>query len=137
MRIMGLDVGDVKIGVAISDELGWTAQGITVVKRNEKIPVYQRLEKLIKDYHVREIVIGLPKNMNGTTGEQAEKVMLFAQELEETFNLPIAFWDERLSTVAATKVLIEGEVSLAKRKKVVDKMAAVLILQSYLDRMAN
>ena len=132
---MGLDVGDVRIGVAISDELGWTAQGIDIIYRNGKIPAWQYLEDLISEYKVEEIVVGLPKNMDGSIGEQAEKVMDFAQTVEKTFHLPVSMWDERLSTVAATKTLLAADVRRSKHKKLLDKMAAVIILQGYLNSL--
>jgi len=132
---MGLDVGDVKIGVAISDELGWTAQGITIIYRNGKIPAWQHLGDLIDEYKVEEVVVGLPKNMDGTIGEQAHKAMIFAETVRETFRLPVAMWDERLSTVAAAKTLLEADVRRSKHKDLLDKMAAVIILQGYLNSL--
>jgi len=132
MRIMGLDVGDKTIGVAVSDALGWTAQGITVIRREILAKDLACLSAIIKEYEVKEIVVGLPKNMNGTLGERAEKTLAFGQELEENLGLPVKWWDERLSTVEAERILLQGDVSRAKRKKVIDKMAAAVILQSYL-----
>lgn len=132
MRIIGLDVGDKTIGVALSDALGWTAQGLEVIRRGELEKDLNRLREIIKEYEVGEIVVGLPKNMNGTLGERAEKTMDFGKVLQDSFNLPIKFWDERLSTVEAERILLQGDVSRAKRKKVIDKMAASVILQSYL-----
>lgn len=133
MRIMGLDVGDKTIGVAVSDALGWTAQGLEVIRRVENIDKdLARLGEIIKEYEVEEIVVGLPKNMNGTLGERAQKVLAFVDILKEELGLPIKLWDERLSTVEAEKMLIQADVSRAKRKKVIDKMAACVILQSYL-----
>lgn len=131
---MGLDVGERTIGVAISDALGWTAQGITTIRRKDNVEEdIQALKKLIKEYEVSSIVIGLPKNMNGTLGPSAQRAQELAQIIEEETSLPIEMWDERLSTMAAQRTLLEGDVSRAKRKKVVDKMAAVFILQGYLD----
>ncbi|MDI6812078.1 MAG: Holliday junction resolvase RuvX [Desulfitobacteriaceae bacterium] len=135
MRIMGLDFGERTIGVAVSDELLWTAQGILTIRRSSKD--MEMLENIIREYAVEIIVLGYPKNMNGTTGPRAEKTKKFAQKLKEKFALPVELWDERLSTVAAQRTLLEGDVSRAKRKKVVDKMAAVFILQGYLDRRAH
>ncbi len=135
MRIMGLDFGDRTIGVAVSDELLWTAQGIKTIRRSSKD--MEELRDIIREYAVEAIVLGYPKNMNGTTGPRAEKTEKFARKLKEKFALPVELWDERLSTVAAQRTLLEGDVSRAKRKKVVDKMAAVFILQGYLDRRAH
>lgn len=137
MRIMGLDVGDKTIGVAISDPLGFTAQGITTIKRkNEKVDIME-VEKLCKEYSVENIVVGLPKNMNGTIGPQGEKVINFSEKLKKNLDLPIEFWDERLTTVAAHKAMLEADLSRAKRKKLVDKIAATYILQGYLDRISK
>jgi len=133
MRIIGLDYGDRTIGVALSDELGWTAQGIEVIRRKSEEADLERLRQLIAQFQVEEIVVGLPKNMNGTLGPRCEASMAFARILEEQFNLPIHLWDERLTTVSATRTLIEADVSRKKRKQVVDKIAAQLILQNYLD----
>ena len=135
MRIMGLDVGDVKIGVAVSDELGWTAQGITIVYRNRKISAWQHLGDLIAEYKVEEIVVGLPKNMDGSIGEQAEKTIDFAQTMRDTFQLPVSMWDERLSTVAASKTLLDADIRRSKHRYLLDKMAAVIILQGYLSSL--
>jgi len=132
MRIMGLDVGDKTIGVALSDLFGWTAQGLEVIRRDVLEKDLARLQQIIQDYEVEEIVVGLPKNMNGTLGERAEKVLALVEILKEKFSLPVKTWDERLSTVEAEKMLIKADVSRAKRKKVIDKMAACVILQGYL-----
>ncbi|NLM21160.1 MAG: Holliday junction resolvase RuvX [Peptococcaceae bacterium] len=131
MRIMGLDLGEKTIGVAMSDPLGLTAQGITVIKRSSKD--LEELQRLITDYEVTEIVIGLPRHMNGSLGDRALQTQKFASRLEQTFQLPVTLWDERLSTVGAERALLEADVSRAKRKKIIDKMAAVFILQGYLD----
>ncbi len=134
MRIMGLDVGDVTIGIAISDPMGWTAQGVEVIRRRGREDEdLARLAQLISQYEVDKIVIGLPKNMNGTIGPRAEKVIAFQERLIEVLGLPVIAWDERLSTVAAQRTLLEADLSRAKRKKVIDKVAAVYILQGYLD----
>lgn len=134
MRIMGLDLGEKTIGVAMSDSLAMTAQGIKVIRRLYKeTQELQELSDLIKEYQVNEIVLGYPKNMNGTIGESAKKSEEFAEKLKENFNLPVKLWDERLSTVGAQRALLEADVSRAKRKKVIDKMAAVFILQGYLN----
>lgn len=135
MRIMGLDVGSKTVGVAISDALGWTAQGIETVKINELQEKFgfERLGELIKQYEVTEIVVGYPKNMNNSIGPRAEASEKFAALLKEAYSIPVVLWDERLTTMAAEKMLISADVSRKNRKKVIDKMAAVMILQGYLD----
>lgn len=140
MRIMGLDYGSMTVGVAISDELMITAQGIEVIRRkqeNKLRQTYQRIEELIKEYDVQKIVLGYPKNMNNTIGERAMKSEEFAENLRRRTNLEVVLWDERLTTVAAHQVLDMGEVGLKKRMEVVDKLAAVFILQGYLDLQAR
>ncbi|WP_423189617.1 Holliday junction resolvase RuvX [Alkalibacterium sp. f15] len=137
MRIMGLDVGSKTVGVAVSDQFGWTAQGIETVKINESKNEFgfDRIKELIEEYEVESFVVGLPKNMNGTIGERAEISMEYGQKLEELFKLPVIYQDERLTTMQATRMLIEeGNTSRKKRKKVIDKLAAVMILQNYLDQ---
>jgi putative holliday junction resolvase len=135
MRIMGLDVGSKTVGVAMSDELGWTAQGLKTLKINEEKQEFgfEELGQLIKEYQVDSVVIGLPKNMNGSIGPRGEASQQFAAEVERRFHVPTVLWDERLTTMAAERVLLEADVSRKKRKKVIDKMAAVMILQGYLD----
>ncbi|RKD23943.1 Holliday junction DNA helicase RuvA [Ammoniphilus oxalaticus] len=133
MRIMGLDLGDKTIGVAVSDELGWTAQGIETIRRSDIEEDLKKLKALLEQYEAREIVVGLPKNMNGTIGPRGELSQQFAALLEETFAMPVHLWDERLTTMAAEKMLVAADVSRKKRKKVIDKMAAVMILQGFLD----
>jgi putative holliday junction resolvase len=135
MRVMGLDVGSKTVGVAISDELGWTAQGLETLKINEDENSFgfEQLGKIINEYQVEKVVVGLPKNMNGTIGPRGEASQKFAKELEERFGISAILWDERLTTMAAERVLLEADVSRKKRKKVIDKMAAVMILQGYLD----
>ncbi|MBU5442606.1 MULTISPECIES: Holliday junction resolvase RuvX [unclassified Paenibacillus] len=133
MRILGLDYGDRRIGVAISDAFGWTAQGIEVIERRSEADDFRRISELIEAHEVTEIVVGLPKNMNGTIGSRGEICMAFAQSLQTELNLPVHLWDERLSTVSAQRILIDADVSRKKRKQVVDKMAATLILQNFLD----
>ncbi|MCA1036335.1 Holliday junction resolvase RuvX [Bacillus infantis] len=135
MRSMGLDVGSKTVGVALSDELGWTAQGLETIRINEEEKEFgfDQLGKIIKEYDVSTIVVGLPKNMNGTIGPRGEASQFFAGELERLFGLPVVLWDERLTTMAAERVLLEADVSRKKRKKVIDKMAASMILQGYLD----
>ena len=134
-RIMGLDIGDKTIGVAVSDLMGLTAQGVTTIKRVGKKKDIEAIKQIIAEKQVNKIVSGLPKNMNGTVGPQGEKVQKFCELLKEETNLPIEFWDERLSTVAAERSLIEGNVRRENRKKVIDMLAAVIILQGYLDRL--
>ncbi|GIP50446.1 putative Holliday junction resolvase [compost metagenome] len=133
MKIMGLDYGDRRIGVAVSDSLGWTAQGLETIERRREGSEFERIAELVKQHEVEEIVVGLPKNMNGTIGPRGEICMAFAEELRGRFNLPVHLWDERLTTVSAQRTLLEADVSRKKRKGVVDKMAASLILQNYLD----
>jgi putative holliday junction resolvase len=135
MRVLGLDVGTKTVGVALSDEFGWTAQGLTTLKINEEKSVFgfEEIGQLIKEYQVDTVVIGLPKNMNGTIGPRAEASMQYAREIESKYAVPTVLWDERLSTIAAERVLLEADVSRKKRKKVIDKMAAVMILQGYLN----
>lgn len=133
MRIMGLDYGDRTIGVAVSDEFGWTGQGVEVIRRKSVEADLERLNQLVAQFQVEEIVVGLPKNMNGSIGPRGEISMEFAELLREKLKLPVHLWDERLTTVSATRTLIEADVSRKKRKQVIDKMAAQIILQNYLD----
>lgn len=140
MRIMGLDYGSVTVGVAISDELHLTAQGIEVIRRKQENKLRQtlaRIEELVKEYDVGKIVLGYPKNMNNTIGERAEKSEEFAKMLERRTGLKVILLDERLTTVSAHNAMIEGNVRREKRAKVVDKVAAVFILQTYLDSVSN
>ena len=136
-RIMGLDVGDKTIGVAVSDLMGLTAQGVKTIKRVGKKKDIEALKEIIKERQVNKIVSGLPKNMNGTLGPQGEKVIEFCELLEEETGIKIEYWDERLSTVAAERTLIQGNVRRENRKGVIDMVAAVIILQGYLDRQRN
>lgn len=140
MRIMGLDYGSVTVGVAISDELLFTAQGLEVIRREQENKLrhtYQRIEELIQEYKVEKLVLGYPKNMNNTIGERAKKSEEFADALRRRTGLEVVLWDERLTTVSAHRVLDLGEVGLKKKMEVVDKLAAVFILQGYLDYLAN
>lgn len=140
MRIMGLDYGSVTVGVAISDELLITAQGIETIHRKQENKLRQtlaRIEELIKEYDVERIVLGYPKNMNNTIGDRAKKSEEFADKLRNRTGLEVILWDERLTTVAAHQILDLGDVKLKDRKKVVDKIAAVLILQGYLDLLSK
>ncbi|MBP1045448.1 Holliday junction resolvase RuvX [Enterococcus sp. BWM-S5] len=140
MRTMGLDVGSKTVGVAVSDLLGWTAQGVEIIRINEEQQEFgfERLGELIKEYEVSKVVVGLPKNMNNSIGPRAEASMAYGKQVEELFKLPVVYQDERLTTVQAERMLIEqANASRAKRKKVIDKVAAVMILQNYLDGAAN
>lgn len=130
---MGLDVGDKTIGVAVSDAMGWTAQGVETIRRTNKKADYRRLVEIIQEKEVTKIVVGLPKNMNGTLGPQGEKVLDFVKELKNRVSTEMILWDERLTTVAAERTLIQADVSRKKRKQVIDMIAATYILQSYLD----
>lgn len=133
-RVLGLDVGDKYIGVAVSDLLQFTAQGVTTIKRESNKLDFKAIEDLINEYEVKKIVVGLPKNMNGTLGPQSEKVTKFAEKIKNKFKIDIIYIDERLTTVSAERVLIESDVRRENRKKVIDKIAASYILQTYLDR---
>lgn len=135
MRIMSLDVGSRTIGIACSDALLMTAQGIETIRRTSLEKDFNRLQELIAEYEVHELVVGMPKNMNGTKGERAEKTEEFVEKMKEVIDLPVTYWDERLSTVMAERQLIAADVSRKKRKSVIDKMAAVVILQGYLDHL--
>ncbi|WP_199880591.1 Holliday junction resolvase RuvX [Bacillus massiliglaciei] len=139
MRTMGLDLGSKTLGVAVSDAMGWTAQGLETIKINEAQKDFgmKRLGEIIKEHEVSKIVLGFPKNMNGTVGPRGEASQDFAKYLEKKFKLPVFLWDERLTTMAAERVLLEADVSRSKRKTVIDKMAAVMILQGFLDRQSN
>jgi len=137
MRILCLDVGERTIGVAVSDLLLLTAQGVEVIRRTSLEKDYIRLGEIIAQYEVETIIIGLPKNMNGSIGPKGELMKEFSAHLQERFpQTKVRLWDERLSTVAATRSLIAADVSRAKRKKVIDKMAAMFILQGYLDSLS-
>lgn len=133
MRLLGVDYGDKTIGVAVSDELGWTAQGIEVIRRKSKSTDMQRIQAIIAEYEIEEIIVGFPRNMDGTIGNRAELSQKYAESLKQEFNLPVHLWDERLTTAAAQRTLIAADMSRSKRKKVVDKIAASIILQGYLD----
>jgi putative Holliday junction resolvase len=134
MRIMSLDFGDKRIGVALSDPMGLTAQGLDVLQRGQSLNEdLTRIKDLAEKNEVETVVIGLPRNMDGSMGPQAEKVKKFAQKLAGLLDVQVKFWDERLTTMAAEKLLIQADVSRVRRRKVIDKMAASLILQGYLD----
>ena len=133
MRVLGLDYGDKRIGVAISDEMGWTAQALEVIPRDMQGQHIGRIKEIVGQYNIDTIIVGLPKNMNGTVGERGEICIAFAQTLQEILNIPVQLWDERLTTVSAERTLLEADVSRKKRRQVIDKVAATLILQGYLD----
>ncbi|MBZ2173714.1 Holliday junction resolvase RuvX [Schnuerera sp. xch1] len=133
-RIMGLDVGDKTIGVAISDPLLLTAQGLKTIKRENDKKDIRQLEKIAREYNIIKIIVGLPKNMNNSIGSQGEKVMNFVDKFKKKLNVEIILQDERLTTVAAERMLIDGDVRRQNRKKVIDKVAATYILQTYLDK---
>lgn len=136
MRIMALDVGSKTIGVAMSDPMGWIAQGIKTIRRGATQDDARDLKNMIAEYEVQKIIVGLPLNMNGTEGPQAQSVRRFIEEATKVIGtIPIEFWDERLSTVAAERSLLEADMSRAKRKDVINHMAATHILQGYLDSL--
>lgn len=140
MRILALDYGSKTVGVAVSDPLGFTAQGVEIIRRKSENKMRQtlaRIEELIAQYQVEEIVLGLPKNMNNTLGDRAEKSLELKETLERRTGLPVVMWDERLTTVSANRVLMETGVRRENRKEHVDEIAAVFILQGYLDYLAN
>lgn len=137
MRIMGLDIGDATVGVAISDPMGWTAQGIKTIRRTGIKTDISEIIRLIEEYKVELIVAGFPINMNGTLGPASEKIKKFCTKLQEQCGLEIIYQDERLTTVAASRALLEADVSRKKRKAVIDTVAASLILQTYLDKISK
>lgn len=140
MRIMGLDYGSKTVGVAISDPLLITAQGIEIIRRKDENKLRQtlaRIEELIVQYEVEKIVLGFPKNMNDSIGDRAELALEFQEKLERRTGLTVVMWDERLTTVAADKTMMEAGIRREHRKEYVDKIAAVLILQGYLDYLAG
>ncbi|MFW5981312.1 MAG: Holliday junction resolvase RuvX [bacterium] len=133
MRIMGLDYGDKTIGIAISDKMGWTAQNKGVIRRQNLTVDLEELKEYMEEYQVEEIVVGLPLNMDGSKGKRVEKTQDFINFLKKRIDLPIKVWDERLSSKQAESILLEADLSRKKRKKVIDQVAAAIILQSYLD----
>lgn len=139
MRIMGLDYGSRTVGVAISDAMQITAQGIEIIRRKDENKLRQtlaRIEELIEEYEVTEIVLGFPKNMNDTLGPRVEATLEFKEKLERRTGLPVAVWDERLTTVSADKTMMEAGIRREHRREYVDMIAAVFILQGFLDRRA-
>jgi putative Holliday junction resolvase len=132
-RVLGLDVGARRIGIAVSDPLGITAQGLATLQRKNKKYDFSYLYRVIRDYDVAQIVVGLPLRMSGAEGVQAERVHAFAEDLRKHFKLPVHLWDERLTSVEANRLLRETELSIEKRGQAVDRMAAILILQGWMD----
>lgn len=137
MRIMALDIGDSKIGVAISDPLNVIAQGVAPIKRTNISKDIEAIKELIDKHEIVKLVVGLPKTLEGEIGLQAQKVINFVQLLESSLDIPVIFWDERYTTVVANRVLISADVRRNKRKEVIDKLSAVLILQGYLDSSSD
>ena len=140
MRIIGLDFGSKTVGVAVSDELGITAQGLEIVRRESESKLRKtlaRIEQIISEYNCEKIVLGFPKNMNNTLGERAEKTLAFKEMLERRTGLEVVMWDVRLTTVSADKTMMEAGVRRENRKKYVDQIAATFILQGYLDYLSN
>lgn len=132
-RVLGLDVGSKTIGIAVSDPLGITAQGLETIRRQNKRSDFARLEELIRNYAVAEIVVGYPLRMSGAVGTQSAKMKLFAEELQRRFRLPVHLWDERLTSAEANRVLRDSAMSIKRRGEAVDRLAAVLILQSWME----
>lgn len=137
MRIIGLDLGQKNIGVAVSDPLGFTAQGITTIRRTNKEKDIQSIKDICDEYKAELLLIGLPKNMNGTIGPSGELAMEFGELCQKAINIEVKYWDERLTTVAANRAMLEADLSRNKRKKIVDKVAATYILQGYLDMIGK
>lgn len=135
-RVLGLDVGSKTIGMAISDPLGITAQGLPTIRRQNKRLDFEQLAKVLSDYQVSEIIVGYPLRLSGIEGTQSQKMQLFADELRKKFGLPVHLWDERLTSSQANRILREAELSIKKRGEAVDRMAAVLILQSWMEARA-
>ena len=135
MRILGLDFGTKTTGVAVSDPLGFTAQGLEIIRRTDSYnlkPTINRIKEICEEYKVEKIVLGFPKNMNNTEGERCQHTLVFKKKLEQALALPVDLWDERLTTMEAENVLLAADVSRGRRKQVIDKLAAVLILLNYL-----
>ena len=138
-RIIGLDFGSKTTGVAVSDPFGWTAQGVEIIRRKEENKLRKtlaRIEELVKEYGASRIVLGLPKNMNNSLGDRAEKSLAFKEMLERRTGLPVVMWDERLTTVAADRTMMEAGIRSEHRREYVDEIAAVFILQNYLDYLS-
>ncbi|HEY5560515.1 MAG TPA: Holliday junction resolvase RuvX [Clostridiaceae bacterium] len=137
MRVLGLDIGDKTIGIAVSDPLGYTAQGLTTIRRTSVAKDFDEIKKIYEEKEVTDIVAGLPKNMNNSLGPQSEKVIQFCKELEAYLNIKIMFQDERMTTISANRIMLEGNLSRTKRKSLVDKIAACYILEGYLNSLKN
>lgn len=137
MRLLGIDIGEKRIGVAMSDIFGSIASPVRVIQRQDIETDIGLINDIIKEYNISEIVAGLPRNMNGSLGQKAAQITEFTDNLKEKINIPVTMWDERLTTVAGERVLLQGNVSRKKRKKVIDKIAACIILQSYLDSLRH
>ena len=133
MRVLGIDYGDARVGVALSDPLGWTATELPQLKGGDMEAVCLEIERIVKEYGVEKIVLGYPKNMNGTIGERGKKTKVFAEKVSELTGLEVVLWDERLTTVSAHNLMNETNTRGKKRKDSVDKIAAAFILQAYLD----
>jgi putative Holliday junction resolvase len=136
-RVLGLDVGSRRIGIAISDPLGLTAQGLPTLQRQNKRLDFEHLTKVVKDYQISEIVVGYPLRLSGAEGIQSEKMQLFAEELRKKFGLPVHLWDERLTSTQANRLLRETDLSIKKRGQAVDRMAATLILQNWMEARSS
>ena len=139
-RILGLDFGSKTVGVAVSDPLFLTAQGVEIIRREKESKLrktFARISALIDEYEISSIVLGYPKNLNGTEGDRCEKTNAFKEELEKKFSLPVILWDERLTTVAADNIMMESGIRRENRKEYVDEIAAMLILQGYLDSLQH
>lgn len=135
IRVLGLDPGARRIGVAVSDPMGWSAQGLPTIQRQSDKQAIEEIRRIVEDLGVERIVVGLPRNMDGTIGTQARKVLALAELLRASLGLPVETWDERLTTVAAQKSMTETRLSRARRKRTVDRIAAQFILQGYLDSL--
>ena len=132
-RILALDMGTKRIGIAVSDELELTAQGVDVLTRAGRSKDFARMREIIENYSPYLLIVGMPLNMDGTSGESARQALAFADSLKDKFGIPVETWDERLTTVSSERILLEADISRQKRKKVIDKVAAILILQSFMD----
>ncbi len=137
MRVLGLDLGARRIGVAVSDPMGWTAQGLPTIERRSEGQAIAEIRRIVEEMGVERIVVGLPRNMDGTIGTQARKVLALAERLQAHLGIPVETWDERLTTVAAQKSMNEAHLSRARRRLAVDRIAAQLILQGFLDSRRN
>lgn len=137
MRMLALDMGEKNIGVAVSDPLEITAQGVGVIRRSNMKKDLARIGEMLQEYEVEKIVLGYPLNMDGSVGEKAREIEIFKDKLAKTFSLPVVIWDERLTTAAAQRTLLNAGLGRARRKKVIDKVAAVLILESYLQSRSS